>query len=217
VSEEFFQLLIFAIIFLLLPTLEGVLRRRKQQGRGPIPTPDSDWEPDEEERGGEPRDVVGSARPRPARARSSEDLLPQDLWDELKALARGERTLEERAPVAPPSSPPPSVSDTPTTVRAREPEPVGLRSREARVLPPKPAGGTVVRRPRARDAVPGFSDAAPSPIEIGAIGGGARARSGHAGSPEAILATLRAMSSSDMRRAVIFQEVLGPPVAERED
>jgi len=240
-SEGFFQLLIFAAIFLFLPALEGALRRRKQERSGGLPMPQPEWE-DEEGPEFEPAgpeewgETSGPARGHPTQ--SSEDLLPADLWEELRALARGERTLEQDVqpkprpePAAqPPTSEasqkwqleprPPPQADVPDFDTHGRPEPE--RFSEARALPPKPRprerSGQVGEPsvPRPTGGLGDFPEALESPI--GADGSRTvRSATSDAGTTAAFLSDLRHMAGSDLRRAVIFREVLDPPISERDE
>jgi hypothetical protein len=113
-------------------------------------------------------------------------------------------------------------SSLPAAQRSRAPRPLpqkpvsraprrSWREVESRE-PPLPTGGPTLRRPAlaGQEAFPG---AEASPIETGAIGTSAE-QGGHGAAAEALVA-LRRMSRDDLKRAVIFREVLGPPISER--
>jgi hypothetical protein len=263
-SEELLQLLFFAFIFIALPALDGVLRGKKKRrgppGRGPVEEAEVAREPAREREApwdsAETSPPPGGARERAETPRSSEGLLPADLWEELAALARGERRPDRVPPVtddAPdsaagtgPTEPErPEPGDVPLTTagaedyRAPSSQPATQRSRAARPLPQKPASRRSWRDTEPSDGLPAYSPtsrqptpargptpgrgslgrreafpvAAASPIETGAIGTAAE-QGGHGAAEEALVA-LHHMSKDDLKRAVIFREVLGPPISER--
>lgn len=255
-SEELLQLLFFAFIFIALPAIDGLLRGKKRRRgpmtRGPIEEVEEDWEPDRGPADERPRRESGTAIADRERAgggeRSSEGLLPADLWEELAALARGERRPDRFPPTRSQESPSDESreaggADTgelrPLPPKARAPETSGprdlptraSRSRAPWAIPPKPVSrgaqrpglekAPLERKPPDRGRVRGqlastspqsFPEAEASPIEMGAIGTGEEAH--RAGAAE-VLGALRRMSNDDLRRAVIFREVLGPPISER--
>ena len=60
----------------------------------------------------------------------------------------------------------------------------------------------------------------PTPVIAGAMGEAAVSNvepTGGGTAPEALLALVRGMAATDLRRAVLFQEVLGPPISERDE
>ena len=263
-SEELLQLLFFAFIFIALPALDGVLRGKKKRrgppGRGPVEEAEVDWEPAGEREVDwevdETSPPAGEKRKRPQTARSSEGLLPADLWEELAALARGERRPDRVPPrdddasgrAGEPGRTKAEPSDartvSPATAdaedyRAPSSAPAAQRSRAPRPLPQKPASRRSWRDTEPSDGLPAYSPtsrqptpargptpgrgslgrreafpvAAASPIETGAIGTAAE-QGGHGAAEEALVA-LHHMSKDDLKRAVIFREVLGPPISER--
>lgn len=77
---------------------------------------------------------------------------------------------------------------------------------------PPPAGGLASRR-GGLVGQGAFPEPAWSPIETGAIG--TTAEHGDQGAPADVLGTLQRMTKDDLKRAVIFREVLGPPISAR--
>ena len=157
---------------------------------------------------------------------SSESMVPSDVWEEIGALARGERAEPKPQPQEPPSPPsPPSSWDTGVEeVRAAEAE---------RALPP----GSPVRTGEVGRGIPrrywrksevGQEAIGEHPIHRSHAGYGTdpseRAlpplvapSDRSAEEARAVRRTLRHGDPAELRRAFILQEVLGPPVALRDE
>ncbi len=214
--------LIFVLIFIAFSVLEGIGRKRNaQRKRGQVqkPSPGS-------AQGGR-REGIPPAK-EPKASGSSEDLIPQDIWEEILGLARGtsSRTptskAEGREDTDMGGRPlPPSEAETLEEIppfEARTLEPVEPRPEVDRGLPdpagtPAGSGERGERRPSRQMA---RKKPALAATEIGTGPGmkapprrkarGNRIRQGlfGDGSPE------------DLRKAVILREVLGKPVGMRD-
>lgn len=126
---------------------------------------------------------------------SSEGMIPSDIWEEIAGLARG------RAPAPTPEPAPPPVEVEPVEV-----EPVPARAR--RIEPTRPHrvhrshfGYGTDPSSRRRSEQDGLD-----PLRA-TIGRDARA----------VRRQLTSRNRSTLRRAIILQEVLGPPAATRPD
>jgi hypothetical protein len=190
-------ILLFILLFFVVPLLETLFGKRRGAGQPPQPRPGH-----RQPRG---RPDQGDAGPGPAEARSGQasEMLPDDLWELLTGERRSRGTpvppkggedAEEPAwasgtPVAVEPEPepwvPPSYDDDPI------PEPVSLEYQgpEAYSLE-KPLPSPEVRHARFHERL----EAEPSPAP--------RVRSGIA---------RRLGRSGALRDAVILSEVLGPP------
>ena len=214
--------LIFVLIVIAFSVLEGIGRKRNAQRKGgpaPKPGPGS-------AQGGR-REGIPPAR-EPKTSGSSEDLIPQDIWEEILGLARGtsgptqtskpeRREDTDMGGRALPSSDAETIEEIPA-FEARSLEPLEPRPEVDRGLP-DPAGtlaGSGGRRERATALKSGRKKPALAATEIGTGPGvkapprrkarGNRIRQGlfGDGSPE------------DLRKAVILREVLGKPVGMRD-
>lgn len=214
--------LIFFAIIVLFSVIDSIARtRRKRQQAQQVPAPSDsgrpgwEWEEDEPSAyNAEPsydddvEDEVGPlpgyARPygsgsddRPARPKSSEGMIPRDIWEEIAGMARG------RLPTQPSPAPRPSAP-SPAPV---EPKPV----RRVERVPARSAGAHRVHRAhlgygtdpssRARSEQDGLD---PLAVSVSADVSAARRQ-------------LSSNSVHALRRAMILQEVLAPPAALRGD
>jgi len=157
------------------------------------------------------------------------DMLPDDLWEEIEALARGERTRTE-IPSPEPSPPPPAKAE-PETTHAVQDQTAGPEEvvPSAATAPHRIRSGITVRSRAPRSTERSKPTASPSgsvqrkgvsvqlaSVEDAAIGsdlsrGRASARSG--GRTTEVSSWLVNASPEDLRRAVILHAVLGPPLA----
>jgi len=224
-SEDFTRLLILAAIFIVLPVVEGALRRRKR-GRGVEGAPAG--LPERDGNGTEARGSAAGAGEDQNEEGASEGLPAHDLWKELRrALAQGQQPTDPAPEPEPEPQPQTRVIFEAPFVPSPEPEP------ERRVPPTEefsPRSGARSTSPevyRTHLPVPGRASGEvdrvarrPSPLSTGEIGDAAlpdaQATGGGTG-PEALLALMRGMSATDLRRAVLFHEVLGPPISERDE
>ena len=222
-SEDFTRLLILAAIFIVLPVVEGALRRRKR-GRGVEGAPAGLPEPDGN--GAEAWGGAAGAGEDQKEEGASEGLPAHDLWKELRrALAQGQQPTDP-APQTQPEPQPRVVFEAPF-VPSPDPE------SERRALPTEefsPRSGARSTSPevyRTHLPVPDRASGevqrvarSPSPLSTGAMGKAAapdaQAKGGGT-APETLLAFMRGMSATDLRRAVLFHEVLGPPISERDE
>jgi len=215
------QLIFFAIIILfsVIDSIARTRRKRQQAQRVPAPSdsgrPEWDWDEDEpgtydadpsyddavEERD-EVRPLPEYTRPygsgsgdRPAQPKSSEGMIPQDIWEEIAGLARG------RLPTQPSPAPrPPAPVRVPVE---RTPD------RRAESVPARSAGAHRVHRAHAGYGTDPSSrakseqdDLDPLAVTVSADVSAARRQ-------------LRSDSVNALRRAMILQEVLAPPAALR--
>ena len=196
---------IFWIIIFAVAVLQGIGQKKKKPGQkgGRVPgasrpkgapRPVASTSPTQDE-GGDGEGGDGEE--------TSEGIIPSDVWAEILGLARGELPkAEEQIPVP---AEDPVLADVPE----RKPRPVG---REASLAPaprefPVSRGADAVLHPtpasrfESRLAVRGTTESAEKPVGRSGIKPGLFG----SGSP------------GDLRKAVILQEVLGPPVSMKED
>ena len=188
-------------------------------------------------------DAVGAGS-RPKAPTSSEGLIPADVWDEIQRMARGEAPGTRTQPPARPA-PPPAPRPTPRSTPRPTPAPPTGAGRTARRAPqPPPQSAPEPRRAATaqptptplvvkRATVPAAAAAEESredhpvhgaharygtPVQdrlTGFAGEGKGARPAGA-EGAALRRTLRA-GGAGLRQAILLQEVLGPPVALRDD
>lgn len=222
---EEFSGLIFILVFIAFSILEGIGRKRKAQERkggaeGTSPTP-----------------PVGAGRAPEAPARktaggeggSSEGLIPKDVWEEILGLARGApppSSKPEPGPVPDPSSAPrpPREAETleeipPFEARSLEPlyvehERVSQRSRDVEVATGTRAPEALTSRDR-RGAGGGKGRGA-AVLEMGQAPGPMAAHRRRIGGRRLRKELFGRGSPEELRKAVVLSEVLGPPVAMRD-
>lgn len=227
--------LIFVGIILLFSVLEAVARKKREGGEVEVPAPpprepvvrvpqssgktipsyDHDPSFDDE--------VDGGATKRPV---TSESLIPDDVWAEIQALARG------GTPTAPPDRAPVQARPRQASAAARAKTP---RPDDKAPAPPAktrsapialaPRGGPV--RPALAPELPEGSAGHPvhlshslygTPVHDRLTGTGSDGRELRRVSTAA--AGVREMLRGDrgsLRRALVLQEILGPPVSLKED
>jgi hypothetical protein len=97
-GDGFIQLLVIGF-FIVISIMDGAARKKRQaaQLRGELPGPDGPSEIDDDERVGEG---------------SSEGMVPEDLWGEIAALARGEHPAQRTDPPPAPDAESPTVRRT---------------------------------------------------------------------------------------------------------
>ena len=225
--------LIFFAVIIFFSIIESIARSRKKRKAGGVPAeverdeveqrfewaqrapaelPTYDADPsydDEQARSPGPR---GRARP------SSETMLPGGLLEELAGLAAGLETSKARTVRVPKQSPPlpgpePESANLPARRAERRPSRVRSRAPEPRPSrgPPRPRSDHRLHRAHAHYGT--------DPSE--------RPRSAHdtmdplaerlSEDAKAIRAQLNSQDTSALRQAIILQEVLGKPVALREN
>ncbi|HSG09414.1 MAG TPA: hypothetical protein VLA36_13720 [Longimicrobiales bacterium] len=225
--------LIFVGIILLFSMLEAVARKKRETGetgaelpqaklpertaeaRPPRPPqrtlPSYDQDPsfdDMADAGSQ-----GAAR-RPA---SSEGLIPVEVWEEIQAIARGDKAPARSAPPRPrpkaPSPPDREAARVPTRAPRPATAPMSTVARKTRAEPePEVAGGTApehavhLTHPKfgkpVHDRLTGFDDAS-------------RAR-GLSAEAKAVRSVLRG-GGAGLRQAVLLEDILGPPVSLKDD
>jgi hypothetical protein len=188
-------------------------RRFPAPGRGDDDLPTYDEEPSYDDRAQGDRGV----RPQPSAPSrpSSEVLLPGDLLQELERLAGRAKEGRARTLDLPKESPPlpetpPAPPPVPTRTRARVPSRPVRRAPVTRAPSRTPAEHAVHLSHAGYGTDP--SSRAPSlqdNLDPLAERRGADAQS--------VLSQLRSTDRHQLRRAVILQEVLGPPLALREE
>jgi len=186
--------LVIIAILVVFSMLDAVARKQRQarppEGEGATP-PDA---PRPQQAPDGPRsyddEIEPEVQPRSTTLTSSEELLPADLWEEIRRLAQG-RTPTQPVPAPRPRRPAPR--------RPKGPPPA----------PPTPAEHPVHRahakmgRPLAERR---------TPLERPGQG-----RRHFNDDVQAVREMLCARGASALRRAVILEEVLGPPAAMRGD
>ena len=210
--------LFFWLIIIAVAVLQGIGQKKKKAGRpGPRQPPGSQGEPRTPPR--EQGRVQASARlptapPGPGGGpkgeRSSESMVPEDVWAEILGLARGEPRRVEPDP-----SPPSEEEPVPWALeeRPRKEKPAAARARrvdlpvpEERPFPASHGADAPLHqtKPNEYGARLAVSQAPDAEAERGK-GRGVRGRVFGAGSVE------------ELRKAVILREVLGPPLSLREE
>lgn len=222
-SEDGIRLLILVLIFFGLPLLDGILKSaRRARERPPLPGSDDpvlrDWD---HRPAGEPTTATAAERDTtesPART-AGEELLPEELWRELRRLAAGkaaERRRPETRGRAPegPRRVPKTPSPAPGSRGGARPRPRSPR-REERLPGRRPAAAPVAA-PRVTSAP---ADERSTPPETRgrppALPGIGEARAPGNAPLVALLRTLGGPGPAGLRRAVVLREVLGPPVSLR--
>ncbi|NNM05114.1 MAG: hypothetical protein HKO65_08435 [Gemmatimonadetes bacterium] len=217
----FFWLIIFAVA-----VLQGIGQRKKKSGQKPGPLAGQ---------GG-----PGSPRPRPAQRRpespseastlataqkprqggtdkSSEGMIPSEVWEEILGLAQGK-------PPKPKPSPPVLRDEDPGPARSEEPQPPRERPSSERERAPMVARRETRPAPREREfpkshgAGAALHETEPSDVASRlpvAAGPEERAGGEKAASPRSRL--FGDGSPEELRKAIILKEVLGSPLALREE
>ncbi len=195
------ELLVIVAIILLFSVLDGVARKQRQAqhtgGEGTATTDPPRTRPTSDEPRSFDRETEDEVPPRSMGPTSSEELLPTDLWEEIRRLAQGKAAPTQRPVPAP---------------RPRR---------------PRPAQGQGARRPPPEPTSPPAPAEHPVHLTHGKMGRPMAerrtppARPGQGRQPSADVQAVREMLSADgapaLRRAVILVEVLGPPAALRGD
>lgn len=240
------QLIFFALI-IIFSIIESAARSRKRKAGGPLPEVPPEWERDQTGQRRRPPtaempsydadpsfddrpsfdDVATSETATRERTRSSESMIPADIWEELAGLAKeSQRPAEtpkpapppKRAPPPPPRPAPPvrpAPSMKPMPAPAPKPRAPITAQKRATILAPEPAPeGTAGHMVHLSHAAYGTDPST-------------RARSAQDGldplagrlSPDAqaVRRQLRGQGVHALRQAIILQEVLGPPVGSRPD
>lgn len=184
--------LLFVLIFVAFSVLEGVGRKKKADRERVAPPPEV------------ARADSSASAPKPASG-GSEGLIPEDVWAEILGLAKGTTPKPDPEPVKEP------IAESSWDRGRREDETLEvLPEFEARSLEPLEARPDVVRADWSR--VPASSSgkaqkkpSAPAVVTSRPKGGGRARRAIFGGG-----------SSKELQKAVILQEVLGPPVGMKE-
>ncbi|MFO8175727.1 MAG: hypothetical protein R6T96_15700 [Longimicrobiales bacterium] len=227
--------LIFVLIFIVFSVLEAVGRKKGAQrrgGPGHSPDPGTGERPGREEpsRSGRPASPSRTQdRGEEAGARSSEGLVPEDVWEEILGLARGTPTRAEqthRADTTPegrelPSPEGESLEEIPP-FEVRSLESIEARPEPDRRIPDRSRAGDRDRKRDRKVEVP--------PVPRSKVRGMPAVAAGEIGSGEGIAAPSRRKpkggrvrqevfgdgSLKELRKAVILREVLGKPVGMKE-
>lgn len=220
--------LIFLAVIIVFSILDSVARSRKKRQRAPSGEPRTSRAPEEWSRADElpsydedpsydetyelettkpeptplPRYTqpygsegkAGSGRASPG---SSEGMIPADIWEEIAGLAR-DRT-PARAPEPPRPAPVPEVESS-------EDEPVRVRAHRVRTPPSQRLHRTHLGYGTDPSTRPRSAQDGLDPLRA-TIGKDARS----------VRRQLTSRSRSALRRAIILQEVLGPPAATRSE
>ncbi len=204
-SEDLLSVILFVIVFLVAPLIDGVARkRRKARTTAQIPTPTpqpEEFEYEHEDDRGDGWSGAGTLEPyhTPSSGESdrsgSEGLLPTDLWEEIAGLSRGD------LPQLPDPEPRQPSRRADELEEYHPPAPVAARERHtplpaSRMSPRIPPGSnpTAKRRGRSRPPV-----------------GEKRSTRSHLGAADVRRLLQGAGGRESLRRAVIFSEILGPP------
>ena len=212
-NEGLIQVLVVAA-FIIISIMDGAARKRRKaaQRLGQLPTFEGPPEA---------ADELGQAD---ESSEGSEGMVPEDLWEEIAALARGERPEREAGSVLAPTTPDPGLTREPDSRMEGWTAPeqdVPLETRSADLQ-----GGyshphqALTHREHAQVASP----AQPLPEELShefVPHPPARPRKpqkepGRARPAESLLAGLRRGSKNSLREAVVLAEVLSPPLTLRD-
>lgn len=210
------QLIFLAVIvvFSIIDSIARTKKKRQQQSGGsgqdaPRVPDEWQWEDDLPSYDAEPSydDAYESggatgkpeALPQGQRSspKSSEGMVPADIWEEIAGLARG------RVPAPKPRAP--TIPKAPEPVQSRPTEPEPVQTRATRVRPPLTGAG--VHRAHA-----GYGTD-PSSRRRSEQDGLDPLRGTLSQDVRAVRRMLRTHTRSALRQAVILQEVLGPPAA----
>ena len=196
--------LIFFAIIIIFTIIEAVSKARKRRAEG-------EEEIDEGMPGAEPQTARRPApRDRDRDEEPSETMIPADIWEEIAGLARGQRE-EEAEP----------VELAPAPRRAPEPKPVPTRRHTPAPRPRYEPKLPVTRVPTPRDPHPmqqvrpqfGMdpSERTPSRLDW-------RPEVRDNRNAKRVRAMLSGREGADaLKQAVILREVLGPPLAMRDE
>jgi hypothetical protein len=175
----------------------------------------------------QPPSQLPSTQPRPepedlpvpsgaAEAGGSEGLIPSDVWQEILGLARGTTQTPESRPA--PTDAGRGHQEQPSTIEATH----GVEYFSPESPSPEPPVRDRQPRPRSREIIRQPSPAALKRKEAAASSAGAtrtpalgeRGREGHLGARAQLFGS---GSVEELRKAIILQEVLGPPLALRDE
>lgn len=247
--------LIFFALIIFFSIIESIARSRKQKQGGGLPELPPEWEQPPAEPRPRPRprpqatevpsydaDPSFDAEPslesrgsyddaksreslEQGRSRSSESMIPSEVWDEIAGLAR-EPARQEPSYTPPPPKPRPAPTPhpkRPATPPRPKPVPTSRAPVQRRAPPPKRA--TILTQ-----AEPAQEGAATHAVHQSHAGFGtdpsARARSAQDGldplagvmSQDAAAVRVQLLAQGHpLRQAIILHEVLGPPVSDRPD
>lgn len=226
--------LIFVLIFIVFSVLEAVGRKkgaRRKGGPGQSPDPGTGERPGrgEPSRSGRPSSFSRPPEREEAGSRSSEGLVPEDVWEEILGLARGTPTRAEpthRADTAPEGRELPS----PEGESLEEIPPFEARSLESLEARPEPdrrirdhSGARDQDRKRDRKAelppVPGSKVRGMPAVAEAEIGSGEGVAALPRRKPKGGRVRQEIFgdgSLKELRKAVILREVLGKPVGMKE-
>jgi hypothetical protein len=211
------QLIFLAVIvvFSIIDSIARTKKKRQQQSGGsgqdtPRVPEEWQWEDDVPSYDADPSydDAYASegatrkpeTLPRAERSspKSSEGMVPADIWEEIAGLARGRVPTPKPTPRAP-------KAPEPVQSRPIEPEPKPVRARATRVRPPLTGAG--VHRAHADYGTD------PSSRRRSEQDGLDPLRGTLSQDVRAVRRMLKTHTRSALRQAVILQEVLGPPAA----
>lgn len=222
--------LIFLALLVVFSVLEAVFKKRRQAAEGEgepegtdVTSPGEVERPADRTEEPEPMAVeprLPSSRregPSPFEPAGSEEMVPRDLWDEIAALARGEKPgagSRSREGVDLEPTPGPEVGPGRRPVRVGRGEPVPSTSPVRRGQVGRDEigrGGAAGRRPPRR----GRPEFGTDPSERLPVSQPPRPRAS-----DELRAVRRALvegGAAEARKAVILHEVLGKPLAYREE
>ena len=233
--------LIFFGVIIFFSIIESIARSRKRKTGGPLPEipPEWEWDPTGQRRrpptaempsyDADPSfddkpsfdEVATSETATRERARSSESMIPADIWEEIAGLAKEtQRPAETHRPPppppprpAPPARPAPSMKPVPAP--APKPRAPIAPKKRATILAPEPAPeGTAGHAVHLSHAAYGTDPSTRARSAQDRLDPLASKLSQDA---QAIRRQLRGHGVHALRQAIILQEVLGPPVGSRPD
>jgi len=209
--------LFFWLIIMAVAVLQGIGQRKKKAGQKPgvgtgPPRPRPDQRPEQ-------------ALPKPAsnstgasasqelsqgKAKSSEGMIPAEIWDEILGLAQGRPPRAEPDPGPPAEEIPISV---PREEGPRETSPATVVARRESRPPPEERAF-----PSSHGAEAALHKTDPSDVESRlAVSTPPLPAAGRGGSRRVKAELFGDGSPEDLRKAIILQEVLGEPLAFRKD
>ncbi len=239
--------LIFFAVIIVFSIIESIARSRKRKAGGPLPDVPPEWESEQTgQRRRPPKaempsydadpsfddnpsfdEVATSEAATRERTRSSESMIPADIWEEIAGLSKeGQRPAEAQKPAPPPKrAPPPPPRPAPPARSAPSMKPMPAPKPKPRApIAPKKRSTIFVQEPAPEGTVGHVVH-----LSHAAYGTdpSTRARSAQdrleplasklSPDAQAVRRQLRGQGTHALRQAIILQEVLGPPVGSRPD
>jgi len=209
--------LFFWLIIMAVAVLQGIGQRKKKAGQKPgvgtgPPRPRPDQRPEQAQPKPASNSTGASASQElsQGKAKSSEGMIPAEIWDEILGLAQGRPPRAEPDPGPPAEEIPISV---PREEGPRETSPATVVARRESRPPPEERAF-----PSSHGAEAALHKTDPSDVESRlAVSTPPLPAAGRGGSRRVKAELFGDGSPEDLRKAIILQEVLGEPLAFRKD